>query len=428
MTSNKIMPTGETTPQQNAASENPQEDDTVCYTSTIEGAYLINPIIALIDKFAAIHMPILEMGAYESLWMSPSASFQALAEILGAEYATLPSHFVDTGVAFAMIEEIDNIFGETNPHNVKYFIRRDYEYPIRMLDAEHRVQLLYYRGHARHWFTRCVSVTGSKRASIYGKERAAHMTRALVENGFTIVSGMSGDIDLTALETAMNCGGKVIGVLGTPITECSPKKNRMLQEELSNEHLLVSPVPIMRYLMQTRKENRMFIRDCNATISALSEATLIVEAGNKSDCLSQARAAFKQKRKVLVLDSCFGDAKLTWPARFEKKGALRIRSSEELADELAVQSPHISMDPSIPLPTDNEDRNIFVERVGEYVDSGIVPGYVEASEESQLPPGSSAGKYWRVVNELNQMFDWRLWTKPPRGGEIVDDPDALPSE
>ena len=40
-------------------------------------------------------------------------------------------------------------------------------------------------------------------------------------------------------------------------------------------------------------------------MSALTEATIIVEAGQTSGTLIQARAAFQQGRKLFVLDNCF---------------------------------------------------------------------------------------------------------------------------
>ena len=40
-------------------------------------------------------------------------------------------------------------------------------------------------------------------------------------------------------------------------------------------------------------------------MSALTEATIIVEAGETSGTLIQARAALKQGRKLFILDSCF---------------------------------------------------------------------------------------------------------------------------
>ena len=76
--------------------------------------------------------------------------------------------------------------------------------------------------------------------------------------------------------------------------------------------------------MQDYRRNRSFFPERNVVMSALTEATIIVEAGQTSGTLIQARAALKQGRKQFILDSCFRDRHLTWPARFASKGAIRV--------------------------------------------------------------------------------------------------------
>ena len=73
-------------------------------------------------------------------------------------------------------------------------------------------------------------------------------------------------------------------------------------------------------------------------MSALTEATIIVEAGEKSGTLVQARAALRQKRKLFVLDSCFRNPRLTWPARLAKQGAIRVRDYDEVKQCLSAAS------------------------------------------------------------------------------------------
>src|SRR3546814_2359762 len=65
-------------------------------------------------------------------------------------------------------------------------------------------------------------------------------------------------------------------------------------------------------------------------MSALTLGTIIVEAGETSGTLTQARAAFHQGRKLFILDSCFQRTDITWPARFEKDGAIRVRTTDDI--------------------------------------------------------------------------------------------------
>ena len=70
-------------------------------------------------------------------------------------------------------------------------------------------------------------------------------------------------------------------------------------------------------------------------MAALSKATIIVEAGETSGTLVQARAALKQGRKVFILNSNFENPKLTWPHRLEKAGAIRARDIDDILQELS---------------------------------------------------------------------------------------------
>jgi len=117
-----------------------------------------------------------------------------------------------------------------------------------------------------------------------------------VRVGWTIVSGLAEGIDTVAHTTALELGGRTIAVIGTPISESYPKSNAELQARIAKDFLVVSQVPIERYGHQIWKQNRGFFPERNVTMSALTEATVIVEASNTSGTLIQARAALRQNR------------------------------------------------------------------------------------------------------------------------------------
>jgi DNA processing protein len=116
-----------------------------------------------------------------------------------------------------------------------------------------------------------------------------------------------------------------------------PTDNRELQQRIAKDYLLISQVPVVRSSHQGPKQNRTFFPERNITMSALTEATVIVEAGETSGTLTQARAALKQGRKLFILDSCFRRPGLTWPARFAEQGAIQVRDYEDIKQHLAAQ-------------------------------------------------------------------------------------------
>jgi DNA processing protein len=69
-------------------------------------------------------------------------------------------------------------------------------------------------------------------------------------------------------------------------------------------------------------------------MSAMTEATVIIEASDTSGTLYQARAALAQGRKLFILDSCFKNSDITWPEKFAKKGAIRVSTFEDIQAHL----------------------------------------------------------------------------------------------
>ena len=97
----------------------------------------------------------------------------------------------------------------------------------------------------------------------------------------------------------------------------------------------MSQVPIIQHSRQDVAANSDFFPARNATMSALTEATIIVEAGERSGALVQARHALKQKRQLFILESCFQNPSLRWPETFAKQGAIRVADHEDIRRQLA---------------------------------------------------------------------------------------------
>ena len=69
-------------------------------------------------------------------------------------------------------------------------------------------------------------------------------------------------------------------------------------------------------------------------MSALTQATIIVEASETSGTLIQARAALAQGRKLFILDNCFLNPNIRWPQIFLDKGAIRVKKIEDILNNL----------------------------------------------------------------------------------------------
>lgn len=291
---------------------------------------------ALLDSIFTVPpiLPQQEMCAYESLWTGQGAWFANIADLFRANPGSVPSELVPHEEIQKAQDRLVALLGEERFRRVGIRVNGAGEYPSKLRDADHPVEVLYYLGNWELVETPSVAIVGTRNPSPEGALNAGRIANSLSKAGYTIVSGLAKGVDAAAHKAAIAAGGATVAVIGTPLYDYYPKENRALQDKIAEEHLLISQVPFLRYADQNYKMNRLFFPARNVTMSALTRATIIVEAGNTSGTLVQARAALAQGRKLFILESCFRNPELNWPARFEKQGAVRVRNVTEIMEVL----------------------------------------------------------------------------------------------
>lgn len=177
-----------------------------------------------------------------------------------------------------------------------------------------------------------VSIVGSRKASPDGLKRAARLARELVARGVTIVSGLAEGIDTAAHTTAIEARGRTIAVLGTSLDKVYPSKNRALQTRIMEEHLALSQFAPGQ---PTRPSN--FPRR-NRVMALISEATVIVEAGDTSGALSQGWEALRLGRQLWIMKAVAEDSRLSWPKEMREYGADVLSGTQELLDALPLDA------------------------------------------------------------------------------------------
>ena len=160
-----------------------------------------------------------------------------------------------------------------------------------------------------------VSIVGSRKASPEGLSRASKLAAKLTKRGAVVVSGLAEGIDTAAHTRAIEEGGRTIAVIGTPLDKCYPRKNARLQEQIANEHLLISQFPSG----YPTKPGCFPMR--NRTMALLSDATVIAEASESSGSLSQAVEALRLGRGLFIMQSLVENSRLKWPTKLLDSGA-----------------------------------------------------------------------------------------------------------
>jgi DNA processing protein len=286
--------------------------------------------------FENIVHPIKEMAAYEALWTKDKISFKKLSSLFSSNPNLLPSKLVDKEEIERYRQFMEKYVLSDQTIKTRIVVNGTFDYPKRLRDATEPIEVFYYSGNLDYLNYRSVAIVGTRNPSEEGLRRTDQLVRQLLQDDFIIVSGLAKGIDSQAHKSTLERGGKTIAVIGTPLNEFYPKENAHVQKLIAKDHLLISQIPFYRYSKQGIYGNRLFFPERNKTMSALTEATIIIEAGETSGTLIQARAALKQGRKLFILQSCFENPNITWPSRFEKKGAIRVRTYDDIISNLKL--------------------------------------------------------------------------------------------
>src|SRR5258708_15408829 len=147
--------------------------------------------------------PLLELGAYEALWDKPDTTFKTLSDKFASRPDAVPSDFVPEPKAREYAAFVRRRFHEAEVKRFGVRVHGAGEYPQKLRDALHPVELLYYRGWWDLVESRSVAVVGTRKPTPDGVTRTRRLVQSLVKDDFTIVSGLASGVDTLAHETAI---------------------------------------------------------------------------------------------------------------------------------------------------------------------------------------------------------------------------------
>jgi DNA processing protein len=207
--------------------------------------------------------------------------------------------------------------------------------PLNDIEEKYAPEIIYYKG-AMQKPLPCarVSIIGTRQPSKEGILAAEEVSKILIENQVVIVSGLAKGIDTVAHETAIKNGGKTIAVIGTPLNKTYPKENTKLQEELMKNHLVISQYPI-----DHKTTPKDFVLR-NRTMALISDASVIVEAGESSGSLYQGWETLRLGRPLFICKSVVHNPKLKWPKEMIEYGAIEL---DDPADILEILPSNVKM-------------------------------------------------------------------------------------
>ena len=203
-------------------------------------------------------------------------------------------------------------------------------YPRMLKEIYDPPAVLYAAGDLSCLEQTMLSIIGTRKPSVSGKEIAWRFAKELSCMQITIVSGLAHGIDASAHSGCLSANGSTIAVMGTGINIIYPRAHQDLARKIKEQGLLLTEFPL-----NTSPTAGHFPRR-NRIISGLSLSTLVVEAAIRSGSLITARLALEQNRDVLAIPGSIHNPQASGCHYLLQQGAKLVTSTQDVIDELGI--------------------------------------------------------------------------------------------
>lgn len=223
---------------------------------------------------------------------------QTRAEIddLGSPSAVLHARF--EGQLFGGFDEALDVAGrviaEHAAHGIRTATLYSDDYPRQLRAVHDAPPVLYWQGEIQDRDAESVAIVGTRSPDAWGTGFAGDLAAMLAEHGVPVISGLARGVDVTAMRASLDRGGRTIGVIGTGLGVYYPREHRTLQDDLATRHLLIS-----QFAPGSSASKKTFPMR-NVVMSGFASMTVIVQAGETSGTRTQAAAAVRHGRPVIM--------------------------------------------------------------------------------------------------------------------------------
>lgn len=198
-------------------------------------------------------------------------------------------------------------------------------YPAAFYELKSPPVLLYYMGQLEAVDKRLlIGMVGTRKMSAYGLRSAYKISYELASAGAIVVSGMAAGIDGVSAAAAIAAKGKTVAILGCGLDVVYPKHHKALRDEILKNGILFSEYP------PGARPNPYHFPVRNRLIAALSQATVVVEAGIGSGSLITAKDAILMGKDVFALPANVGSSGAEGTNGLLRDGARLLLKPEDI--------------------------------------------------------------------------------------------------
>ena len=227
-----------------------------------------------------------------------------------------------------------------------------------------------------------VAIVGARACSPYGASVATSLGRELAAAGVPVVSGLARGVDAAAHRGAL-ASGSTVAVLGCGIDRDYPRAHAVLANEVASRGLIVSEYPPGVEPAPWRFPAR------NRIVAGLAQATVVVEARERSGALITADLALDEGRDVLAVPGEITSQLSRGTNHLLRLGAIPVTCAADVLEAIGVEPAAASEPPTL------ERRLEFVR--------GLVADAATTADELARQTGQSAGAVAAALAELELL-------------------------
>ncbi len=205
----------------------------------------------------------------------------------------------------------------------------DVDFPPHLRDAPDPPLALFIAGDPTLLWRPSVAMVGSRSPTPSGRALAAEFAQVFSAAGLAVVSGLAAGIDGAAHAATLAAGGITLGVIGTGPDLSYPDNHRTLQARIAEHGAVISEYP------PGTPARPLHFPARNRIVAALAQATVVVEAAQRSGALITARLAAEAGREVCAIPGSVRNPRARGCHRLIREGAALVESAEEVIALLA---------------------------------------------------------------------------------------------
>lgn len=224
------------------------------------------------------------------------ARTRAEIDELGSPSAVLHARFEGQllGGFDEAVDEAKRVIAEHSVRGIQTATLYADDYPRQLRAVHDAPPVLYWQGQIQDRDASAVAIVGTRTPDAWGTGFARDLAGMLAAHDVPVISGLARGIDIAAMRASLDHGGRTIGVIGTGLGVYYPREHRALQDEIATHHLLIS-----QFAPGSSASKKTFPMR-NIVMSGFASATVIVQAGETSGTRTQAAAAVRHGRPVIM--------------------------------------------------------------------------------------------------------------------------------